>query len=120
MSNEQNFSPLQEVDLFLENMSKDSKHQAILLRRKLNRILKTIQVLTEKKIALDIEIRRQRAALLSRRNELKKVRSNTTIKASLKSEGYTGEPSLKLEFEDALERSDSILLAETAKYLENF
>lgn len=120
MKKTRDLTPLEKAEVLLESTSLDSKNMELLLRKKIVRILKTISLLTEKQSALKVEIRRQKAALLSRRNELKKVRSNSKISAPLTAKDFYLKEDSQVQRTKNLERSDSILLVESAKILETF
>jgi len=108
---------LEKTELLLENF-KDSKESAVLLNKKLVRIMRNINQLTDKKKALDIEIKRQQKSLLSRRAELKKLNSSTSKREAVAPQ------SLLLESPASKQKLISLLkliqtcLAATAEFLE--
>lgn len=90
------------------------------LRSKIDSLTRAIENMSEKKIRLDFEIKKQKKALIRKRNELKKVQSSLSAKSSLVIEN-------EIIFDDfppaedylVLRRIDSKLLQESDRVLNN-
>jgi len=116
-----------ELYYFLEEASKANPQvSGLLLKRKMTRIMRTLESLTSKKKSLDLEIQRQRRALTLKRNELKRTRSSSRKSSSAKGLGTSKLESfqyrglLDLRDYDDQQKLDSKLLDRSAKLLECF
>jgi len=118
---------MEELDFFLEEAVKANPQvSSLLLRRKISRILRTLESLKDKKVSLDLEIKRQRRALVLKRNELKRTRTSsrtstsTAAKVSVKLEDVQYQDQLIQLGPQNTQKLDSMLLEESAKLLESF
>lgn len=88
------------------------------LSSKVDSILRSIQNLTEKKVRIEYEIRKQKASLTRKRSELKKAQKSTSrrIKISLESSDPTQQS--KTEELQNFQKQVSKLLEESARVLD--
>jgi polyhydroxyalkanoate synthesis regulator phasin len=88
------------------------------LSSKIDSILRSIQNLTEKKVRIEYEIRKQKASLTRKRSELKKAQKSTSrrIKISLESSDPTQQS--KTEELQNFQKQVSKLLEESARVLD--
>lgn len=88
------------------------------LSSKVDSILRSIQNLTEKKVRIEYEIRKQKASLSRKRSELKKAQKSTSrrIKISLESSDPTQQS--KTEELRNFQKQVSKLLEESARVLD--
>lgn len=88
------------------------------LSSKVDSILRSIQNLTEKKVRIEYEIRKQKASLSRKRSELKKAQKSTSrrIKISLESSDPTQQS--KTEELQNFQKQVSKLLEESARVLD--
>lgn len=90
------------------------------LRSKVESISRSLKQLSEKRLRLDFEIKRQRKSLARKREELKRVSKRTSAKLSLALE--TGELNSRFSPEEdvkELRRYDDNLLRESSLLLED-
>lgn len=107
-----------------EAIEADPVNSGLLLKRKIFRIMKTLEALQDKKLSLNLEIQRQQKSLIQKRNELKRTRSskktqsNTTVSGTLKLESFSVGDHKFLVSEQDFQTLESYLLTESAKILE--
>jgi hypothetical protein len=88
------------------------------LRSKLDSILRSIENLTQKRLRIEFEIKKQKASLLKKRQELR--RSTKSRSAKMKIALESSDPTQMTEIEEAikeLQRLDSIALQKSDQVL---
>lgn len=89
------------------------------LRSKIDSILRSIENLTEKRLRIEYEIKKQKKSLYRKRQELKRSSKTTRRKISLSLESVSNSGSLPIELDSReLRRLDSILLEKSNRILE--
>lgn len=90
------------------------------LRSKIDSILRSIENLSEKKIRIEYEIRKQKKSLVRKRQELKKVTGPNQKKLTVTLESDTqAEAHQKEQLNALFRRIDSKLLQESSQVLDN-
>jgi hypothetical protein len=88
------------------------------LRSKIDSILRSLENLTNKKLRIEFEIKKQKASLVRKRQELKKSSKSTTLRGKVALENSNPKPeNLEAEIQE-LRRLDSILLESSNRMLE--
>lgn len=103
------------IALTESNIISDSEKN---LRSKIDSIVRSIENLTEKKLRIDFEIRRQKKTLTRKREELKRVSKRNTARASLTLE--SSEPNGVPDLTDVqvLDKFDQQLLERSFRIIE--
>lgn len=89
------------------------------LRSKIDSLIRSLENLSEKKLRIEFEIKRQKKALTRKREELKRVSKGNQSKLVLTLEESEFGPKLVPEGNSELRRIDSRLLQESNRLMEN-
>jgi len=104
--------------LGLESSSKDTNIVQKQLKLKIERIMETISTLQKKKVHLELEMQRQKAALSNKRGELKKAHTATREGYQLTLEAKVPDEQLQEALKSEL-LANQKLLSESARMLES-
>lgn len=88
------------------------------LESKIESIIRTIENLSEKKIRIDFELRRQKKSLARKREELKRVSRSSQAKVSLSLENSFNTNLQEIEDQQYALKRTQFLLQESARILE--
>lgn len=116
LGNNQNQMNKDSENSLLLSEAKIPQNQVQNLKSKMDSLIRSIENLSEKKIRLEFEIRRQKKSLARKREELKRLSRNSKAKISLSLEAQTLDENLK---DPQAERKEiDRLLSESARLLE--
>lgn len=89
------------------------------LRSKIESILRSLENLSQKKLRIEFEIKRQKKSLIRKREELKRVSKSTSKRLSLTIEAQNQNPEVLQEKLRELRVLDNKLLQESSRLLED-